>query len=73
MTRSKTGRWFIDTSDRIRAMDDHHLRVAMGYLLGAAGSSIAVRRALTGALDAADTDARIRAGGDGSGVPEITR
>jgi len=61
VTRSKTGRWFLDTSDRITAMNNHQLRVAMGYLLGAAGSSIAVRRALDGALDAADTDARLRA------------
>jgi hypothetical protein len=62
VTAAKTGRWVVDTADRIRELDEHGLGVAMGYLLGASVSSIAVRRAITGALDAADTDARQRAG-----------
>jgi hypothetical protein len=55
------GRRLIDISLTVDAMDEHGVRVAMGYLIGASVHSVAVRRALNGALDAAATDAKLRA------------
>lgn len=55
---ARTGRRLVDFAIRVEDCDDTDLRVAMGYLIGASAHSIAVRRALAGALDAADTAAR---------------
>jgi len=61
VTAGRTGRWLVDVSMRVSELDEDGLRVALGYLIGASANSIAVRRALSGALDAAATDARQRA------------
>jgi hypothetical protein len=55
VTAARTGRQLVDLSMRVSEHDDDGLRVALGYLIGASARSIAVRRALVSALDAADT------------------
>lgn len=60
MTRPN-GRRLVDISLTVDAMDEHGLRVAMGYLIEASVDSPAVRRALSGAFDAVATDVKRRA------------
>jgi hypothetical protein len=55
MTRPN-GRALVDFAVAVERADEHGLRVAMGYLIGASAHSVAVRRALNGAIDAIATD-----------------